>query len=120
MLVIEALLVVIVLHLRNPFLRPVQAALFALVLLHGLLGVRAILLDAESIPFIDLSAAEMLDRLAEKLKGQGQRLMLAKDIGQVRQILTAAGSSLEAYVTLDDAVAAFQRVDSMQAPHDAA
>jgi succinate dehydrogenase hydrophobic anchor subunit len=39
------LLVVIVLHLRNPFLRPVQAALFALVLLHGLLGVRAILLD---------------------------------------------------------------------------
>jgi succinate dehydrogenase/fumarate reductase cytochrome b subunit len=30
---------------RNPFLWPVQAALLALVLLHGLLGVRAILLD---------------------------------------------------------------------------
>jgi succinate dehydrogenase hydrophobic anchor subunit len=40
-----ALLAVIALHLRNPFLRPVQAALLALVLLHGLLGVRAILLD---------------------------------------------------------------------------
>ena len=36
---------VIVLHLRNPFLRPVQALLLGLVLLHGLLGVRAILLD---------------------------------------------------------------------------
>ena len=35
----------IVLHLRNPFGRPLQATLLALVLLHGLLGVRAILLD---------------------------------------------------------------------------
>ena len=40
-----ALIVVIALHLRNPFVRPVQAVLLALVLLHGLLGVRAILLD---------------------------------------------------------------------------
>ena len=40
-----ALLVVIALHLSNPFVRPVQALLLALVLLHGLLGVRAILLD---------------------------------------------------------------------------
>ena len=40
-----ALLLVIVLHLRNPFVRPVQAILLGLVLLHGLLGVRAILLD---------------------------------------------------------------------------
>ena len=40
-----ALVVVIVLHLRNPFIRPVQAVLLTLVLLHGLLGLRAILLD---------------------------------------------------------------------------
>jgi succinate dehydrogenase hydrophobic anchor subunit len=39
------LVVVIVLHLKNPFVRPLQAALLGLVLLHGLLGVRAILLD---------------------------------------------------------------------------
>ena len=39
------LIAVIVLHLRNPFGRPVQATLLGLVLLHGLLGVRAILLD---------------------------------------------------------------------------
>ena len=40
-----ALLVVVALHLRNPFVRPVQALLLALVLVHGLLGVRALLLD---------------------------------------------------------------------------
>ena len=39
------LVVVIIFHLRNPFVRPVQAALLGLVLLHGLLGVRAMLLD---------------------------------------------------------------------------
>ena len=40
-----ALLLVIVLHLVNPFRRGVQAALLALALVHALLGVRAILLD---------------------------------------------------------------------------
>ena len=39
------LLAAIALHLHSPFVRPVQAAVLALVLLHGLLGVRAILLD---------------------------------------------------------------------------
>jgi succinate dehydrogenase hydrophobic anchor subunit len=40
-----ALLVVVALHLVNPFRRGVQAALLALVLVHGLLGVRTLLLD---------------------------------------------------------------------------
>ena len=40
-----ALLAVVVLHLTNPFRRSVQAALLVLVLLHALLGVRALLLD---------------------------------------------------------------------------
>lgn len=40
-----ALLVVVGLHLANPFRRGVQAALLGLVLLHALLGVRALLLD---------------------------------------------------------------------------
>ena len=40
-----ALLVVVALHLTNPFRRSVQAMLLALVLLHALLGVRALLLD---------------------------------------------------------------------------
>ena len=40
-----ALLAVVALHLINPFRRSVQAALLGLVLLHALLGVRALLLD---------------------------------------------------------------------------
>jgi succinate dehydrogenase hydrophobic anchor subunit len=40
-----ALLVVVAVHLYNPFRRGVQAALLALVLLHALLGVRSLLLD---------------------------------------------------------------------------
>jgi succinate dehydrogenase hydrophobic anchor subunit len=39
------LVVVVALHLVNPFRRPVQAALLALVLVHGLLGARSLLLD---------------------------------------------------------------------------
>ena len=39
------LVVVVALHLMNPFRRGVQAALLALVLLHALLGVRSLLLD---------------------------------------------------------------------------
>ena len=39
------LLLVVALHLTNPFRRGVQAALLALVLLHALLGVRSLLLD---------------------------------------------------------------------------
>jgi succinate dehydrogenase hydrophobic anchor subunit len=40
-----ALLFVVALHLLNPFRRGLQAALLALVLVHALLGVRALLLD---------------------------------------------------------------------------
>jgi succinate dehydrogenase hydrophobic anchor subunit len=40
-----ALLLVIALHVRTPYWGALQAVLLALVLLHGLLGVRAILLD---------------------------------------------------------------------------
>ena len=39
------LVAVIAAHLKDPFARSVQAALLALVLFHGLLGVRTILLD---------------------------------------------------------------------------
>lgn len=40
-----ALLLVVALHLVNPFRRGLQAALLALVLLHALLGVRTLVLD---------------------------------------------------------------------------
>ena len=44
------LLVVVAAHLANPFRREVQALLLALVLVHGLLGIRVLLLDV-GVPF---------------------------------------------------------------------
>lgn len=45
-----ALLAVVALHLVNPFRRWVQAALLGLVLIHALLGVRSLVLDAGVSP----------------------------------------------------------------------
>jgi len=49
--------------------------------------VRAIVLDAETIPFIDVSSARMLAELAEQLRACNVRLLIARDIGQVRDVL---------------------------------
>jgi MFS superfamily sulfate permease-like transporter len=50
-------------------------------------GARAIVLDAETIPFIDVTAARMLDQLASDLRRRGLELLIARDIGQVRDML---------------------------------
>jgi sulfate permease, SulP family len=57
-------------------------------------GTKTVVLDAETIPFIDVSAAEMLDELAGELKRDGVRLLLARDIGQVRDVLRKAGGDI--------------------------
>ena len=49
---------------------------------------RAIVLDCETIPFIDVTAARMLNQLTAELKSRGIRLVVARDIGQVRDMLT--------------------------------
>ena len=55
--------------------------------------VRAVVLDTETIPFIDVSASRMLAGLAEELAGNDVALVLARDVGQVRDVLdrTAEG-----------------------------
>ncbi len=71
-------------------------------------GTSAVVLDAESVPFIDITAATMLADVAGDLERDGVRLALARDIGQVRDLLrkgTDAGS-LPAYPTIQDAVEA--------------
>jgi anti-anti-sigma factor len=67
-----------------------------------------IVLDAETMPFIDVTAATMLHELVGDLEREGIRLVLARDIGQVRDLLAAseAGGVLRAYPTIEDAVAA--------------
>ncbi len=48
---------------------------------------QGIVLDAETIPFVDVSAARMLADLAEELHRRDVGLLIARDIGQVRDVL---------------------------------
>ena len=67
----------------------------------------AVVLDSETIPFVDVTAAEMLEALRERLEARRVRLLLAKDIGQVRDLIIRAGAAdlvERTYPTTDEAV----------------
>ena len=66
-------------------------------------GVEAVVLDAETVPYIDVTAAEMLRQLRDDLQRRHVRLLLARDIGQVRDVLRQAGT--------EDAGAVFPSVE---------
>ncbi|HXQ00772.1 MAG TPA: sodium-independent anion transporter [Solirubrobacteraceae bacterium] len=75
-------------------------------------GIAAVVLDAETIPFIDVTAARMLAALAEDLDRRDIRLLLARDIGQVRDVLHSViedPAVTHFYPTVQAAVAAAQR-----------
>jgi high affinity sulfate transporter 1 len=72
-------------------------------------GTEAVVIDAETVPFLDISAVRMLDGLAEDLRRDGIRLLLARDVGQVRDVLEKAGGDealTQIYPTVREAVAA--------------
>ncbi len=50
-------------------------------------GTRGVVLDAETMPFIDITAATMLAELFDDLRRDGIQLVIARDIGQVRDFL---------------------------------
>ncbi len=74
--------------------------------------VRAIVLDAETVPFIDVTASEMLLRLREDLAARGVTLVLARGVGQVRDVLErsveADALAPSVYPSVAEAVAALQ------------
>jgi SulP family sulfate permease len=72
-------------------------------------GTRAVVLDAETAPYIDVSAARMLIQLAGDLRRSGVELVIARDVGQVRDVLRRAETEAtlpRAYPTVRDAVQA--------------
>lgn len=72
-------------------------------------GTHAVILDAETVPFIDLTAVRALDDLADDLGREGIRFAIARDVGQVRDLTDEAASSpsvRRAYATVREAVAA--------------
>src|ERR1700712_640167 len=70
---------------------------------------RIVVLDAETSPFIDISAAEMLAQLAASLRRDGIELRIARDIGQFRDVMRSAVPEAfhhEVFHTIDEALAA--------------
>lgn len=71
---------------------------------------RVVVLDGETTPTIDVSAAEMLGQLGRELGREGIELWIAHDIGQVRDVLERAGEPGGAggriFPSVDAAVAA--------------
>ncbi|PZF81291.1 SulP family inorganic anion transporter [Jiangella anatolica] len=77
--------------------------------LAGADGVRALVLDAATVPFVDVTAAGMLRDTAAELRGDGVRLLVVGDVGQVRDVLRRAGAAAvvdRLYPSIDAAVAA--------------
>jgi len=70
-----------------------------------------VVLDCETMPFVDVAAARMLNQLAADLQRQGVRLVLAGEIGQVRDMIAAVSGNdqtPEYHRTVHDAVHAAQ------------
>jgi high affinity sulfate transporter 1 len=68
---------------------------------------RAVVLDAETVPFIDVTAITMLEQLAGELERDGVQLVLARDVGGVRDVLErglGSGVALPTYPTVQAAV----------------
>jgi high affinity sulfate transporter 1 len=67
---------------------------------------RAVVLDAQTTPFIDVSAARMLRELARDLQRDGVAFVIARDIGQVRDVLRSEdpGALVEVLTSVQDAV----------------
>ena len=78
-------------------------------------GVHAVVLDAETVAFIDVTAARMLRDLNEQLGRAGVRLLVARDVGQFRDVLRRAVPDAKfdaTYPSVDAAVKAAGRADT--------
>ena len=49
--------------------------------------IRAVVLDAETIPFIDVTSARMLADLTDELRERSVRLLIAREVGQLRDVV---------------------------------
>ena len=74
-------------------------------------GASAVVLDAQTVPSIDATAVRMLDELAADLARREVRLALARDVGQVRDLLSRVGSEsqVRTFPTVRAAVTALTR-----------
>ena len=70
-------------------------------------GVRAVVLDLETVPFVDVTAASSSSSRPIISAAVGVQLLVARDVGQVRDVLRTAGEGGErVFPTVGQAVAA--------------
>ena len=83
-------------------------------------GVTHVIIDLGTVPEVDLTAARTLGESAEELQRNGRALMLAHDIGQVRDVLRSGGGGDVAavYPTIEAAIEAAGQSDARSAPAD--
>jgi anti-anti-sigma factor len=82
-------------------------------------GCRVVVLDAATVPTIDVTAVHMLAELAESLQREGVRLLVTREIGQVRDVVgqVATDTTPEGvYPTVQAAVQAAQRPPDTTSP----
>ena len=73
---------------------------------------RAVVLDCSTVPVVDVTAADMLRDAAEELERDGRRLLVVRDIGQVRDVLRQAGDTAvldHVFTTIDEAAGSVER-----------
>lgn len=83
------------------------------ILVHVTEATTAVVLDAETVPSIDVTTVSMLQTLAEQLDQRGTHLVLARDVGQVRDLLRATDSNLAGriYPNVQEAIDALRHTD---------
>jgi MFS superfamily sulfate permease-like transporter len=82
----------------------------------------AIVLDAETVPYIDVSAARMIGELADDLERDGVILVIARDVGQVRDVPRRADpghAPVHAFPTVQGAVDAVSSPGGLPPPRRA-
>jgi SulP family sulfate permease len=75
--------------------------------------VQHVVLDAEAVAFVDVTAARMLFELADTIGASGVTLAVAHDVGQVRDVIGATAvenpDALQLFASVDEAVAAMSQ-----------
>lgn len=73
---------------------------------------RAVIFDCSAVPVIDVTAADMLRDAAEELERDDRRLLVVRDVGQVRDVLRQAGDTAvldDVFTTIDEAAGSVDR-----------
>ena len=81
-------------------------------------GTRAVVLDAETAPFIDVSAARMLVQVTDDLRRLGVELVLTRSVGQVRDILRRADTAATLPPAYPSVQAAVEALSDGSRPRD--